>query len=152
MLGGCLRSRSMSARTSPQDPSTLYKDAQSSVEQHLTSLKNHLYTQFDLWNAYFAVEEEKIASLKEKIASLKGEVAMLREEIQKREEMLERSCCSCRTRPNWDVSLEEASTVVDSEGASPTSVYSPQPVAEEAESRAEEMDDSARKPKRRRES
>ncbi|PVH90137.1 hypothetical protein DM02DRAFT_621149, partial [Periconia macrospinosa] len=83
--------RSMSARTSPQDPSTLYKDAQSSVEQHLTSLKSHLYTQFDLWNACFAVEETKIASLE-------GGVAMLRKEASCLAKGSRRALTICRFR------------------------------------------------------
>jgi len=56
-------------------------------------------------------------------------------------------------RPNWDVSLEEASTEVDFDGGSPTSAYSPQqPVAEEAEPGVGKIEDSTRKPKRQRES
>src|SRR4051794_1274377 len=104
-------------------------------------------------------DEDRIARGRSREAEGRGELSCKRKpessndmQIQRREEKVERSCCSCRTRPNWDVSLEEASTVVDSDGASPTSVYSPQPVAEEAESRTEMMDDSARTHKRQRES
>ncbi|PVI00014.1 hypothetical protein DM02DRAFT_614629, partial [Periconia macrospinosa] len=81
----------MSARTSPQDPSTLYEDAQSSVKQHLTSLKSHLYTQFSLWDAYLAAEKAKAASLKE-------EVVMLRKEASCPAKGSRRALTICRSR------------------------------------------------------